>query len=355
MIVARYLFKSSVAATLIVLAVLLMLQGFITFLSELKDMGAGDYHALQALQYVVLCAPYELQKCLPMALLLGHLLGLGSLAHHREILVLRVAGLSCLRILKIAFVGALVMVICISTATEIIAPKGRHLAKLLKTVATTQGQTLQTHYGTWVRYHNYFVHIEKIISDKKLEKVTWYEFDKEHRIHRASDADVAQYQQGQWHLKNLRETYFENETIRIAEQPSAVWQIKLNPKFLLADAVPADEMSLPMLYRYNRYLQHNHRQGGEYGFIFWKRLLQPLAMALMVFLSLPFVFGPQRQANMGRRLFYGCLLGFGFYLLNEFLGPFSLVYQVPPWLAALLPVLLFSGIALSFTRRKCAG
>ena len=351
MIVARYLFKSSFVSTLMVMAVLIILQGFITFLGELNDMGMGDYHAWQAMQYVLLCVPYELQKCLPMALLLGHLLGLGALARHHEILVLSVSGMSQLRILKIAFMGALIIVLGISLMVECVAPKGRHLAKRLKLVATSQGQTLRTHYGTWVRHNNNFIHIEKILPGKQLAGITWYELDKEHRIQRASYAAEAHYGQGHWVLSQLRETIFTNDSVHIHEEVSRIWAIKLNPKFLLADTVNPDELSLTTLLRYIRYLQRNHRHLGNYGFAFWKRILQPVVMALMVFICVPFVFGEQRNRSIGTRVFYGCLFGFGVYLVNEFLGPFSLVYQVPPWLAASFPILLFSGIALSFLTR----
>ena len=345
--ITRYLFKSSLIATLAVIAVLMVLQGFMIFLGELKDMGVGDYHAWQALQYVLFCAPYELQKCLPMALLLGHLLGLGALARHHEILILFVSGMSRLAILRKAFLGALLMVLCISMVTEIIVPKGRHLAKRLKAVATTQGQTLHTHYGTWVRYHNYFIHIDNIVAAKQLQGITWYEFDNQHRIKRAAYAENAHYQHDHWQLSELRETIFSDDVIHINEQASSAWVVNLNPKFLMADSVDPGEMSLTMLSRYLRYLKDNHRHLENYGFVFWKRVLQPLAMALMVFISIPFVFGMQRNLNVGVRILYGSLFGFGFYLLNEFLGPFSLVYQVPPWLAAVCPILLFSVIALS--------
>lgn len=243
MIVARYLFKSSLIATLMVLMVLMILQGFITFLGELNDMGMGDYHAWQAMQYVLLCVPYELQKCLPMALLLGHLMGLGALARQHEILVLNVAGLSRLRILTIAFVGALIMVLCLSFVIECVAPKGRHMAKQLKLVATTQGQTLQTTYGTWVRHHNTYIHIEKIRPGKQLAGITWYDFDNQHRIQRASYAATAHYEEGHWLLSQVRETIFTTDNVQVTEQASRMWPIKLNPKFLLADSVNPDELS----------------------------------------------------------------------------------------------------------------
>jgi len=71
----------------------------------------------------------------------------------------------------------------------------------------------------------------------------------------------------------------------------------------------------------------------------------------MLFLAIPFIFGPLRSVTMGLRLVSGVVVGFSFYMLNQFFGPFSLVYNVPPFVAALLPSLLFFIIGVFLMRR----
>jgi len=53
----RYIGRTVITTTLIVLAVLLALFTFMTFLSELKMVGRGHYGYLQALTYVVMAIP----------------------------------------------------------------------------------------------------------------------------------------------------------------------------------------------------------------------------------------------------------------------------------------------------------
>ena len=62
----------------------------------------------------------------------------------------------------------------------------------------------------------------------------------------------------------------------------------------------------------------------------------------MIGLAVPFVFGSLRTKPIGFRILIGVMMGFGFYMLNEFIGPFSLLYQIPPFLAAASPLLLFA-------------
>ena len=48
-----------------------------------------------------------------------------------------------------------------------------------------------------------------------------------------------------------------------------------------------------------------------------------------------------RSASMSGRILTGIIVGFVFYMLNQFLGPIALVYQWPAWIAGALPMLFF--------------
>jgi lipopolysaccharide export system permease protein len=80
--------------------------------------------------------------------------------------------------------------------------------------------------------------------------------------------------------------------------------------------------------------------------------MQPFATLVMIFLAIPFIFGPLRSVSMGLRIMAGVIVGFGFYILNQFLGPMSQVYQIPAVVAALVPTMVFAmlGAFLLFLR-----
>lgn len=88
-VVRRYLFRSIIGTILLVLSVLLGLAAFIEFVTQLDDIGTGSYGTMQALIYTLLKLPNLAYQMLPMAVLLGSLLGLGGLANHGELIVLR--------------------------------------------------------------------------------------------------------------------------------------------------------------------------------------------------------------------------------------------------------------------------
>ena len=100
-----------------------------------------------------------------------------------------------------------------------------------------------------------------------------------------------------------------------------------------------------------QYKKGNKLEYIDYALPFWQRMLQPLATCVMILLAIPFVFGPLRQVSMGLRMLAGLGVGFSFYLLNQFFVPFSTVFQVPPFLAAVLPTCLFFLLGLFLLRR----
>jgi hypothetical protein len=59
----------------------------------------------------------------------------------------------------------------------------------------------------------------------------------------------------------------------------------------------------------------------------------------LVLVGIAFVFGPLRQATVGFRVFIGVLFGISFKLISDILGPLSIVFEMPPMLAILAPII----------------
>ncbi|MFQ5636052.1 MAG: LptF/LptG family permease, partial [Gammaproteobacteria bacterium] len=69
-VIRRYLFRAVVTATGLVLAVLLAVAVFIEFVTQLDDIGSGNYGILQAIIYSFLKLPNLAHQMLPMAVLM---------------------------------------------------------------------------------------------------------------------------------------------------------------------------------------------------------------------------------------------------------------------------------------------
>src|SRR5690606_33650706 len=94
-----------------VMGVLLSLFVFIEFISEFDRIGQGNYTAGIALKYVIFSAPRLAYELMPLAALIGSLIGLGLLASSNELVVMRTCGISLARIAWAAVKAGLLLVV----------------------------------------------------------------------------------------------------------------------------------------------------------------------------------------------------------------------------------------------------
>ena len=93
-ILDRYIMRSILGSVLMVVAVVLVLGALFVFIDQQDDIGIGHYTALEALWYTLLNLPQQAFELLPITVLIGSLLGLGSLARGSELTVIRATGVS---------------------------------------------------------------------------------------------------------------------------------------------------------------------------------------------------------------------------------------------------------------------
>ncbi len=71
----------------------------------------------------------------------------------------------------------------------------------------------------------------------------------------------------------------------------------------------------------------------------------------MLILAVPFVFGPLRDAQSGRRLLVGAVIGIVYMVADRMLGQLALVYGIAPLLSALLPAALCALLGITMLVR----
>ena len=118
-ILQRYIAQAILTSTGLVLLVLLGLYTFMDFITELEEVGKGEYQLADVLAYLALSMPKRIYELLPIAALLGSVLGLGNLASQSELVVMRAAGISIQGINKavmIVAVGLMLLALFIGEA-----------------------------------------------------------------------------------------------------------------------------------------------------------------------------------------------------------------------------------------------
>lgn len=350
-ILDRYIAKTVLMAIGLVTLMLAGLQIFILFVGQLDDLGKVDYGIAQATVYVLLQLPYQVYLFFPMASLLGCLIGLGVMANHSELIVMRAAGMSIAQITGAVLKASVVVIVLITTLGETIVPVMSHYANDYKTTALSSGQTLRTAQGVWLRYGNDFITIGSILPDNELQDIYQFRFDAEHNLKIARQIREARFVDGSWIAYDVSQTEFQTESTKAVTFASLPWDVQVKPQILKISGTNPDEMTMHELNRYLREQKRSQQNAHNYKFAFLQRMIQPLTTMVMMVLAIPFIFGPLRSSTMGSKLLVGATVGFGFHIVNRFFGPVSAVFQWPPELAALGPTFIFAFIGLYLMRR----
>ncbi|MGY4534176.1 lipopolysaccharide export system permease protein [Pseudomonas sp. TE3786] len=335
----RYIGTSVFFAILSVLGIIVGLALLFAFIDELGDV-QGSYGLDDAAWYVLLTTPRRVYEMLPMAALIGCLIGLGSLASSSELTIMRAAGVSVGRIVWAVMKPMLVLMLAGILIGEYVAPWSENIGQAARSMAQGGGDAQSSKRGLWHRQGDEFVHINAVQPNGVLYGVTRYKFDDQRHLQSSSFAKKAQYQGDHWQLEDVATTLFHERNTEVVQTPSERWDVQLTPQLLGTVVLEPEALSVSGLWRYIHYLADQGLANGKYWLAFWTKVLQPVVTAALVLMAISFIFGPLRSVTLGQRVFTGVLVGFVFRIAQDLLGPSSLVFGFPPLLAVLIPSLI---------------
>jgi len=338
-ILDRYISRTIINGTLMVLLVLGALLAFVDFVSEMDDVGKGQYSMLQAAMFVLLSLPKRLYELFPTAVLIGSLLSLGTLAGNSEFTVMRAAGISIMRIVFSVLKAGFILLVFVALIGELVVPVSERQAQSLRAKNLQQTISLAGGGGFWARDGQRFLYVSHVFPGMNLGKVNIYELSENNQLKRVTHAKSAQYLNGQWQLNDIQQTEFNNDHIESRQIESEVWQKLLNPDLFNIVSVEPGNMSAIDLFKYSNYLRSNDLDSSPYELAFWIKVFTPVSSLVMLLIALPFIFGSQRSSGAGNRMLVGLLLGIGFYLLNRTVNHLGQVYHVYPFISASAPVI----------------
>ncbi|MDD1013330.1 LPS export ABC transporter permease LptG [Pseudomonas rubra] len=346
----NYIGKSVLMAILAVLGIILGLASLFAFIDEMGDI-TDTYTLMDAGNFVLLTAPRRLYDMLPMAALIGCLIGLGSLASSSELTIMRAAGVSIGRIVWAVMKPMLVLMLAGILIGEYLAPVTENKAQADRSLAQGGGEAQSSKRGMWHRQGDEFVHINSVQPNGLLYGVTRYRFDNERHMQTSSFARRAQYKDDHWLLSDVTTTHFRGDSTEVIKTPEERWDVSVTPQLLNTVVVAPESLSITGLWDYIHYLSDQGLNNARYWLAFWTKVLQPMVTAALVLMAISFIFGPLRSVTLGQRVFTGVLVGFVFRIAQDLLGPSSQVFGFPPLLAVVLPAAICAVAGLWLLRR----
>ena len=349
----RYLAKEIFIATALLLIALLALFALFDLIRELGDLGKGGYNLTTLLIYVTLAQPMHVVVIFPIAALLGTLLAVSRLSAQSELTVMRASGLSLKKLAIFASIIGLVFSTLTFVFGEFVAPAAEEAAKRLRLSATSAVVAREFRSGFWVKDDLSFVNIQTVTPDTELLNMRIYEFDRAYQLTSISIVKSAKYESNNhWTLKDVEKTSFDGARVRIDNLPVANWNSAMTPDLLSVLRVKPDEMSISNLSAYIDHLRDNKQSSIRYELAYWTKVLQPVAVVIMMLLAIPFAIQSNRSGGVGARLMLGIMVGLASYIFNQMASLLTTLNDWPPLLSAATPLAVFFILAISLITWK---
>ncbi|EPC01960.1 permease [Litchfieldella anticariensis FP35 = DSM 16096] len=345
----RYIARNVLAAIIVVQVVVLGLDLVITYINELEDV-EGDYGAFQVFLYLLMRLPWRFYQYAPVGVLIGALIGLGSMASSNELTVMRAAGRSLARILWGVMKPIILVVAVVLLMAEYVSPRTEQFASAWR-LERLQGEgAIMTERGGWQREGDTFYRFGAIRADDTVLDLTRYEFEGQ-TLRVATSAARAVWEDGRWTLEEVQVTRFLDGQTEAETYERREWHTQLTPDQLSRLLRPVNSQAPSELWAYARYLENQGLQATQPLLYFWQKVLMPFTMASLVLVAASFVFGPLRSVAAGTRVFYGVITGLAFKYLQDLLAPASTVFGFSPAWAVLGPTLVCAALGLYLLRR----
>ena len=369
-LVGRYLAREIATAVVFVLVAFLALFAFFDFINELDDVGRAGYSLAAAALYVLLTLPSRTYEVMPIATLIGSVYALAQLASHSEFTAMRASGLSRTRALgELVRLGAWIALFT-ALIGEALAPPAERLAQELRLSSLGSAVGGQLRSGLWIRdslrdaagevQRIRFVNVGELMPDASLRRLRIMEFDQQMRLSEVVKAERGVFSgPGAWELSGVSTTlYRQIETTEplplmrteIASAATRVWNSELTPALMSVLMVMPERMSAINLFNYIRHLRENQQNTELHEIAFWKKVVYPLAVIVMMALALPFAYLQSRAGGIGYKVFAGIMLGVAFHFLNGLFSHLGLLNTWPPLLAVSIPSIAAFVVALGLLR-----
>jgi lipopolysaccharide export system permease protein len=348
--IKAYIGHAVMASIAVVLLVITALDAIAKLIDELGNL-SGGYGIEEIFIYVLLSLPSTLYEYIPLSSLVGCLIGLGLLAATSELLVIRAAGVSVLRIIWAVMRPVLLFIVAGLLIGEYVSPVTDQYAESRRALLLGSTQLVDGRTGVWNREGNEYMHFKAVLPNGRLYGITRLKFDADGRLLTNTFVETAIYQGTHWFEEDGVITQIGPEGTHTETFSTRLWQTEVTPDLLKVLALKPEELPMERLYTYATYLDKQGLDSGEYHLSFWQKALQPLATTSLVLIAISFIFGPLRQVTTGFRVFSGVIVGIVFRTSQDLLGPLSLIMGFSPLYAVLLPILVCFLIGVFLLRR----
>lgn len=345
----RYVMLALARGYLLVAGALLALFGLFDFMDKADDIGEGSYGAYDALAVTALLLPSRLLDLSPFIALLGVVYGLSTFVRSHELIAMRAAGLTPLRLAVLcgfATAGLFVLLAAVEFAARPMAQQ----ARLLQMIETSQDGALFSSEGIWIEHEGLFVNIDSLARGGTPSGINVYDFGDDTRLDRYTHAERAELTEQTWELRGVVEKHYDAGAVTTRRLERMRWSPPWRQDTALY-ALPLESLTLMEIREHTRYLAGEQRPTGIFAMEFWRRVLSPASGIVFSLFAAPFVLGVGPRASMGGAVTRGVAIALVLYLVQQIGTNAIFLATQSPFASVSLPIVAVLAIAVVLIRR----
>ncbi len=341
MILNFYLLKRFLLGLFVSLVVLVSIEIFFSFSSEMKYLNEGNYSFKLIFKYIILSIPRSIETMFPYSVLIGTLLSLGAMAADMEFVAMQSAGVSVKKIIIIILLQTFFISSIFYIVVDSVVPKFSSEAESMRNTALKK-QSYFDKNGTWFKNDSSFIKISEIYPDDRIRGISVYTYDDDDQLSTVNYIRSAKFSKGKWSLDDVIKIDLTVNPITKEKFKSMISDSLIDIKLINIKTDKPYGLSLKDVRRNIKYLESNNLDVSIQEKIFWDKVTKPIATVIMLFLAMPFIFGKMRSINASKRIVIGLFIGITFFIISSILPNIGLIIGVNPFISVMMPLIVFA-------------
>jgi lipopolysaccharide export system permease protein len=340
---ALYTVKLFLTRSLAVLISLVLILMVLDLLGEsgkiLRVPGNGD---AELWEYVGLRLPILVSRFLPFSILLGTLIAFAGLNQHSEVVAIKAAGISAHQLLAPLIIASFgVAALAFAFNETVVVKSARTLNAWSDNDYEPLPPTSDIQTNVWVIAGDDLLRVRQVVGRGAAIRASGLTLFVRERgtLARIVEAERGVPSDGAWRLEGVR--IYDSARNLVQRQPSARLLEGIEPERLTLAKADPDELDFFSLKERIGHLERAGRSTQAAEAALWHKVTAPLSAVLMPLLAAVAAFGLARSGHVLLRATVGMLLGFAYFVADNFSLALGNVGAYPPLLAAWAPFVLF--------------
>lgn len=358
MILNLYIARRFLAALIKVQVIVLGLTLLFDSVDLLREFSRQNAEAATILKLALVRAPALLSESFPLVILIASLWNFLALARSSELVVIRAAGISGLKLVTWPLLTALLLgVIGFSLVNPVVAALHRREAQMRDSLDVTQQTRLSlSERNIWLRQS--FGEGQMVVEAVRAEPdgsalfdVRMFQFDATSRLESRTEAEFAELGNGEWVLRDALRWQIAADINPVPEiVPVLRIPTDLTRDELLDSFASPETISFWSLPSFILRMESAGFSGTRHRMFYLTELARPLILMAMTLIGAVFAMRPARFGSTGLMVMAAVLAGFGFYFVGNIAASFGAAGQVPllvaAWAAPLAAMMLALALLL---------